>query len=129
VRGGLGRVNWGVFVVPVVVGGDYHHVVFTRGSSSTALAEFCRGSEVWFLDRLADGGGGLVDTESELHSLDSAGEGVVTSLAVALLLDCAFSDHVSGVVALEVGSFKLLDAPKKRKKKKQGLGLFQGGKK
>jgi hypothetical protein len=37
----------------------------------------------------------------------------VAGLAVALLLDGAFSDHVSGMVTFEVWSLKLLDTSKK----------------
>jgi len=111
----IARLEWEILVVPLEVRIDDHIIIFvmrsTRSRSST-FVELGRGSEVGLLDRLADGGGGLVDTERELHSFDGAGEGIVACFAVALLLYCSLSDHIAGVVTFEVGSLKLLNTPR-----------------
>lgn len=115
--GGRCRVRGWVLVVPFGVSNDNHIVTLiilrTRSSPRTSV-ELRRGSEVGLLNGLADSRGRLINTEGELHSFDSAWEGMLASLAVALLFDCTFADHVSGVIALEVGSLKLLNAPAKK---------------
>jgi len=109
------RLTWGVFVVPIAVTGYDHVVVFvvhsTRRGRPSALVEFCRGSEVGLFDWLANRGCRLVDAERKLHTFDGAGEGIMASFAVALFLDGTFADHVGRMVAFEVGSLELFDAP------------------
>jgi hypothetical protein len=96
------------------IGGDLG-VIVSRGPPSLVRMAFELGG--WLHIRLSDRGiapgrgYGGVDTEGKLHALDGARFGILASLAAAFFFDRTLAQQVGGVVALEVGSLKLLDAP------------------
>ena len=65
----------------------------------------------------------LVDAEHKLQTLDGARLSALTGLLVPFFFDSLLSDHVSGVVLLEVRCLKLLDAPGEEERNGKGQGF------
>ena len=65
----------------------------------------------------------LVDAEHKLQMLDGARLSILTGLSVLFFFNSSLSDHVSGVVPLEVGCLELLDAPGEEERNGKGQGF------
>ena len=96
----------------LIVHGDGLEMSRTRGGASTPVVfEFCRRLEVGLLAGSRSGGGRrLVDAEGELHTVQRT-VAVLVGFTLALPLESALLDNVSGMVAFEARGLKLFDAP------------------
>ena len=97
----------GIFAVMI------HNIVSDGRCIATGrLVKLGGGLQVWLLNWTGHGsGGGLVNTEGELHALDGTRSTVEASLAGAFFLSSTLLDHIGGMIPFESRSFEFDNAP------------------